>query len=122
MANCRLEDLIDVNLACEVANSKLVDVVTVAEDEGRVGNSLLQIWKLRFGHKAKLLFRLWAQALVNILEVEVEARFLKFGQYFEIEVQARSVWSVFSRWGFVKVMKSNIDQDSEASFGQYFQF
>ena len=60
MANCRLEDLIDVNLACEVANSKLVDVVTVADadDEGRVGNTLLQIWKLRFGHKAKLLFRI----------------------------------------------------------------
>ena len=48
------------NLACEVANSKLVDVFTVtdADDEDRVGNSLLQIWKLRFGHKAKLLFRL----------------------------------------------------------------
>ena len=23
------------------------------DDENRVGNSLLQIWKLRFGHKAK---------------------------------------------------------------------
>ena len=47
-------------LACEDAKSKLVDVVTVADvdDEDRVGNSLLQIWKLRFGHKAKLLFRL----------------------------------------------------------------
>ena len=34
-------------------DSKLVDVVTVADvsDEDRVGNSLLQIWKLRFGHK-----------------------------------------------------------------------
>ena len=31
--------------------SKLVEVVTVA-DEDRVGNSLLQIWKLRFGQKA----------------------------------------------------------------------
>ena len=53
----RLVDLIDVTLACEDANSKL-DVVTVADvdDEGRFGNSLLQIWKLRFGHK--LLFRL----------------------------------------------------------------
>ena len=42
----------------EYANSKLVEVVTVAEvdDEDRVGNSLLQIWKLRFGHKAKILF------------------------------------------------------------------
>ena len=47
-------------LACEDGNSKLVEVVTVVDvdDEDRVGNSVLQIWKLRFGHKAKLLFRL----------------------------------------------------------------
>ena len=47
-------DLIDVTLACEDANSKLVEVITVADDsdEDHVGNSLLQIWKLRFGHKA----------------------------------------------------------------------
>ena len=38
-------------LACEDANSKLVEVLTVADvdDEDRVGNSLLQIWKPRFG-------------------------------------------------------------------------
>ena len=49
-----LTDLIDVTLACEVAYSKLVEVVTVAyvSDEGCVGNSLLQILKLRFGYKA----------------------------------------------------------------------
>ena len=43
-------------LACEDYNSELVEVVTVADvdDEDRVGNSLLQIWKLRFGHKVKL--------------------------------------------------------------------
>ena len=37
----------------EDAYSKLVVVVTVADvsDEERVDNSLLQIWKLRFGHK-----------------------------------------------------------------------
>ena len=47
-------------LACEDGNSKLVEVVTVVDvdDEDRVGNSVLQIWKLRFGHKAKRLFRL----------------------------------------------------------------
>ena len=47
-------------LACDDANSKLVVVVTNADvdDEDRVGNSLVQIWELRFGHKAKLLFRL----------------------------------------------------------------
>ena len=46
-------NLIDVTLACEDANSKLVEVVTVADvdDEDLVGNSLLQIWELRFGHK-----------------------------------------------------------------------
>ena len=46
-------------LRCEDANSKLVEVVTVADvdEEDHVGNSLL-IWELMFGHKAKLLFRL----------------------------------------------------------------
>ena len=41
-------------LACEDANSKLVEVVNVADvdAEDRVGNNLLQIWRLRFGHKA----------------------------------------------------------------------
>ena len=52
-----LVNLIDVTLACEDANSKLVDVVIVAND-GCVGNNLLQIRKLRFVQKAKLLFRL----------------------------------------------------------------
>jgi len=35
-----------VSLACEDGNSKLVEVVTVAnvDDEDLVGNSLLQIW------------------------------------------------------------------------------
>ena len=43
-------------LAFEVANSKLVEVVSVADvdDDDRVGNSFLQIWKLIFGHKAEL--------------------------------------------------------------------
>ena len=41
-------------LACEDANSKLVEVVTVADvdAEDRVGNSLLQIWGLRIRYKA----------------------------------------------------------------------
>ena len=47
-------------LVCEDAYSNLVEVVTVADvsDEDRVDNTFLQIWKLRFGQKAKLLFRL----------------------------------------------------------------
>ena len=40
-------------LACEDANSEIVQVVTVADVD-----DVLQIWKLRFGHKAKILFRL----------------------------------------------------------------
>ena len=41
-----LVNLIDVALACEDANSKLVDIVTVAnvDDEDCIGHSLLQIW------------------------------------------------------------------------------
>ena len=72
-------------LACEDANSKLVGVVTFADvcDVNYVGNSLLQIWKLRFGHKALLLLRLSAQGLVKILK-------LKFRRDFGAEV-----WSVF---------------------------
>ena len=47
-------------LACEDANSKLVEVVTIAnvDHEDRVGNSLLHTWELRLGNKAKLLFGL----------------------------------------------------------------
>ena len=46
--------------ACEDVYSKVVEVVTVAhvDAEDHVGNSLLQIWELTFGPKAKLLFRL----------------------------------------------------------------
>ena len=55
-----LVNLIDVTLACEDGNSKLVEVVTVVEvdDEKRVDNSLVQIWKVNFGHKVKFLFGL----------------------------------------------------------------
>ena len=55
-----LVNLINVSLACEDGNSKLVEVVTVVDvdAEDNVGNSLLQIWELTFGPKAKLLFRL----------------------------------------------------------------
>ena len=47
-------------LACEDDNSKLVEVVTVVDvdDEKRVDNSLVQIWKVNFGYKVNFLFRL----------------------------------------------------------------
>ena len=58
-------------LACEDANSKLVEVDTVADvsDKDHVGNSLMQIWKL---------------SLVIMLNFCFD-----FGQDFEVEVQAR---------------------------------
>ena len=42
-------------LAYEYANSKLVEVAPVddVDAEKRVDNSLVQIWKLKFGHKTK---------------------------------------------------------------------
>ena len=56
LTNCCLVNLIDVTLVCKDANSKLVEVVTVADvdNEDHVGTSLLQIWELTFGPKAKL--------------------------------------------------------------------
>ena len=71
-------------LACEDDNSKLVEVVTVAhvDDEKRVDNSLVQIWKVKFGQKVKFLFRFLStrfQGLVKILK-------LVFRQDFEAEV------------------------------------
>ena len=42
-------------LACENAYSQLVEVVTVADvnDDKRFDDSFMQIWKVKFGHKAK---------------------------------------------------------------------
>ena len=60
LTDSRLVNLIDVTLACEDGNSRLVEVVTVAhvDDEKRVDNSLVQIWKVKFGLEVKFLFRL----------------------------------------------------------------
>ena len=84
-----LVNLINVTLACEDTNSKLVDIDTVAnvDDEDCIGNSLLQIWELRIVHKAKLLFRLWAQGLVKILKLKFRQNLkLEFGRYFVADV------------------------------------
>ena len=72
ITNSCFADLSVVTLACEDANSKLVSVANVDVDK-----SLVQIWKLKFGHKAKHLFR------------QTERQSTRFGQYFEVKVQAR---------------------------------
>ena len=69
LTDSRLVNLIDVTLAFKYTNSKLVEAVADVDNEDRVGNSLLQIWKLRFGHEAKLLFRAKAKGLVKILNL-----------------------------------------------------
>ena len=61
--------------------------VADVSDEDLVGNSLLQIWKLNFGHKAKLLFRPLAQGLIKILKFKFRQDLkMEFGQYFESDV------------------------------------
>ena len=53
LTDCCLVNLIDVTLACEHGNSKLVEVFTVADvdAEDHAGNSFL-IGELTFAHKA----------------------------------------------------------------------
>ena len=68
----------------------LFDTVADVDDEDRVGNSLLQFWKLRFGHKAKLFSDYEHTFVYRTLQ--------RFGQYFEVEVQAR-----FLSWNLVSI-------------------
>ena len=57
MTHSRLVNLIDVTLACEDTNSKLVEIVTLADvdTEDHVGNSLL-IWELEFVQQFDVMF------------------------------------------------------------------
>ena len=94
LTDCCLVNLIDVTLVCEEANTKLVDVVTVT-DEDPVGNNLLHISKLRLGKKAKLLFKFWAQGLVKILKFRQDLKLLKSrgrGQFFHRYKPSSLVW------------------------------
>ena len=58
-----LVDLIDVTLACEDANSKLVEVFAVADIDAadHVGNTFLQTWELRFGHCSDFEHKVWSR-------------------------------------------------------------
>ena len=85
LTHCRLVNLIDVTLVCEDAYSKLVEIVTVAGVKDRVGNSLLQIWKLMFGHK-DLLFQTLS-TVVKILKLKFKQDL--FVQHFATDVLKR---------------------------------
>ena len=47
-------------MACEDAKSKLIEIITEVDVDAEkcVDDSLVGIWKLRFGHKVKFLFGL----------------------------------------------------------------
>ena len=49
-------DLIDVTLACEDANSKLVNAISLADvdAEKRIDDRLTESWKLKFGQDIRL--------------------------------------------------------------------
>ena len=76
---------------------------------GASNNLNTQLYLQRFDHNAKLLST-------------------RFGQDFEVEVQARFLslsWLVFCRWCFVEVMNLNFGDsfgDSKTRFGQFFEF
>ena len=61
-------------LAFEDVYSKLVEVVTVAHVDD--DNSLVQIWKVKFGHKVSFCS-------------DFEHKVSRFGQDFEVDVQER---------------------------------
>ena len=63
-------------LAFEDVNSKLVEVVTVADvdDDKRFDDSFMQIWKLKFGHKAKFCSD-FEHKVYREFEIEVQAKF-----------------------------------------------
>ena len=88
----------------KMPTQSLLRFVTVAnvDDEDCVGNSLLQIWELRFGHKAFTFVQTLSTRFGQYFEVEVQAKLLKlkFGQYFAAEA-----W-----WGYeVKVWSKDIE-------------
>ena len=105
-----LVNLIDVTLACEDDNSKLVEVVTVAHVDNE--NVLTTVWcrfGRWFGHKVKFLFRLWAQGF------KVWSRFwsscsgkilkLMFGHYFATDMIWSSILVEIVKLGLVKIFK-----------------
>ena len=78
-------------LACEDANSKLVDAVTVADvdAEKRVEDSSVQIWKLKFGYKVmKQIF--YAHQL---LRLNGSKYLLRGSKLFTLALQALLPWS-----------------------------
>ena len=98
-------DLIDVSLASEDANSKLVDVITVADfdDEECVGNSLVEILKLIFE----------ASTFFQDFEAEVWPRFWGWKT---VEILWPQNWSTFWARSLIKFRKLKFGRDSDPEF------
>ena len=70
------------SLTTHLANfyrTRVRSLLITVDDEDCFGNNLLQIWKLRYGHKAKL----------SKTKPFVQTLSTRFGQDFEVEVHAR---------------------------------
>ena len=84
----------------KMPNQKLLRILLqMLFAEKRVDDSLVQIWKLKLGHKVKFLFILWAEVLVNILKFRQDLR-PKFGHYF-----AGDAWLRFRSLNLVEILK-----------------
>ena len=88
-----------------VRGQRLIDFASVADvdDEERVGSSLVEILKLKFGRDFEPCFwsRYWSWSLVKIL------KFI-FGQDFEA-----GIWSKFWGWSLFEILWQKIGQHFE---------
>ena len=102
-----LVNFIDVTLACEDANSKLVEFVTVADVdyEKCFDYSFMQFWKLKFGHKAKF---------CSDFEHKVWPRVWSWSSSETFETE---VWSVFCCWGLVRLWSGCLVKILKLKFG-----
>ena len=108
LTHCRIVNLIDMPLPCKDANSKLVEVVTVADvdDEKRFDDSFMQFWKLKFGHKAKF---------CSHFEHKVWPRVWSWSSSETFETE---VWSVFCCWGLVRLWSECLVKILMLKFGR----
>ena len=114
LTDCCLVNLIDVTLACEDNNSILLRLLVLLMLMMR--NLLKTVW-CRFGR--------WNLVLKLSFCLDFEHKVSRFGQDFEVDVQAR-FWNwclviiLLLIWCLVVVMKFNLGRDCEARFGQDF--
>ena len=82
-------------LACEDGNSKLVEVVTVVEvdDEKHADHSLVQVWKINFGHKVKFLLDFEDKVSMFVQDFEVEVSEADWGAMIACHMKAKYIYT-----------------------------